>query len=62
MKNKVDLTCCLVQDRKKRNRRERSVIIFWKDQNILRVRKLIDSFIYRINSIWNSCSFLFYFN
>jgi hypothetical protein len=28
MKNKVDLTCCLVQDRKKRNRRERSVIIF----------------------------------
>jgi hypothetical protein len=45
MRNRVDLIGCLLQERKERNREERSVFNFWKDQNILTLRKLIYNFI-----------------
>ena len=45
VRNRVDLIGCLLQERKERNREERSVFNFLKDQNILILRKLIYNFI-----------------
>jgi adenine C2-methylase RlmN of 23S rRNA A2503 and tRNA A37 len=41
MRNRVDLTYCLVRERNERNREERTVFTFCKDHNTLILRLIV---------------------